>query len=79
MFYFLWQAGMTYNLILILAAVIPALILMVRVWRKDKLEKESPELLRRYDIKYRIPDYRKGNSYGQSAEYDRRRSAERVY
>ena len=50
MFYFLWQAGMTYNLILILAAVIPALILMVRVWRKDKLEKESPELLRRLVI-----------------------------
>ena len=37
---------MTYNFILIAAAVIPAIFLMVRVWRADRLEKESPALMR---------------------------------
>ncbi|MBQ6267832.1 MAG: PrsW family intramembrane metalloprotease [Clostridia bacterium] len=45
MFYFLFQTFMTYNLILIAAAVIPAVFLMVRVWRADRLEKESPQLM----------------------------------
>ena len=39
--YFLYH----YNLILILAAVIPALFLLLQVWRLDRLEKESPRLL----------------------------------
>ena len=47
MFYFLFESFMTYNFILIAAAVIPAIFLMVRVWRADRLEKESPELIRR--------------------------------
>lgn len=45
MFYFLLRPILSYNLILILAAVIPAVILMVKVARSDKLEKESPKLL----------------------------------
>ena len=45
MFYFLLESYMTYNLILIAAAVIPAVFLMVRVWRADRLEKESPALM----------------------------------
>ena len=45
MFYFLIESIMTYNFILIAAAVIPAIILMVRVWRADRLEKESPWLM----------------------------------
>ena len=50
MFYFLLAPIMTYNLILIAAAVIPAVILMIRVYRSDKLEKESPQLLRQLVI-----------------------------
>ena len=46
MFYFLFESFMTYNFILIAAAVIPAIFLMVRVWRADRLEKESPALMR---------------------------------
>ena len=45
MFYFLFRSIMTYNVILIAAAVIPAIFLMVRVWRADRLEKESPWLM----------------------------------
>lgn len=45
MFYFLLNSFMTYNFILIAAAVIPAVFLMVRVWRADRLEKESPALM----------------------------------
>ena len=45
MFYFLLNSFMTYNFILIAAAVIPAVFLMVRVWRADRLEKESPTLM----------------------------------
>ncbi len=36
---------MIYNVILIAAAVIPAIFLMVKVYRSDKLEKESGQLL----------------------------------
>lgn len=42
MFYFLLTPILTYNFILIAAAVIPAIFLMVRVYRADRLEKESP-------------------------------------
>ena len=45
MFYFLFQTFLTYNFILIAAAVLPAVFLMVRVWRADRLEKESPRLM----------------------------------
>ena len=37
---------MTYNWILILSAVIPAVILIVKVYKADKLDKESPALIR---------------------------------
>ena len=45
MFYFLMKPLMTYNFILIAAAVIPAVFLMIRVYRSDRLEAESPRLL----------------------------------
>ncbi len=45
MFYFLMKPLITYNFILIAAAVIPAVFLMVRVYRSDRLEAESPRLL----------------------------------
>ena len=46
MFYFLMPGLMTYNVILIAAAVIPAVFLMGKVYRSDRLEKESPMMLR---------------------------------
>lgn len=46
MFYFLTQPNLGYNAILIVAAVIPAVALMIFVAKADKLEKESPRLLR---------------------------------
>ena len=45
MFYFLLTPYLTYHFILIAAAVIPAIFLMLRVWRADRLEPESPRLL----------------------------------
>ena len=45
MFYFLLTPILTYNYILIAAAVIPAIFLMIKVYRSDRLEKESPSLL----------------------------------
>lgn len=42
MFFFLFG---TYNLLLIAAAVIPSLVLLVRVYRSDRLEKEPPRLI----------------------------------
>ena len=45
MFYYLLSRILTYNYILIAAAVIPAAFLMVRVYQSDLLEKESPALL----------------------------------
>lgn len=50
MFYFLLTPFLTYHVILIAAAVIPAIFLMIRVWRADRLERESPELLFRLVI-----------------------------
>ena len=45
MFYYLMTPILTYNYILIAAAVIPAIFLMVRVYQSDHLDKESPQLL----------------------------------
>ena len=45
MFYFLIPTLMSYNFMLIAAAVIPAVFLMVRAYRSDKLEKESKSML----------------------------------
>ena len=45
MFYFLVPGLMAYNVILIIAAVIPAVILLFTVYKSDKLEKESGSLL----------------------------------
>lgn len=45
MFYYLIPSFLTYNLILVAAAVIPALFLMGKVYRSDRLEPESPRLL----------------------------------
>ena len=45
MLYFLMQPIMMYNGILMAAAAIPAIFLMIRVYRSDKLEKESPGLI----------------------------------
>lgn len=47
MFYFLLKPIMTFNFILIAAAVIPAVFLMLKVYRSDRLEKESRGLLLR--------------------------------
>ena len=46
MFYFLIAPLLSYNLILIAAAVIPAVFLMIKVYRSDRLEPESPNKLR---------------------------------
>ncbi|MBP5288721.1 MAG: PrsW family intramembrane metalloprotease [Clostridia bacterium] len=45
MFYFVLSTLMTYNFILMLAAVIPAVFLMIKAYRSDRMEKESPALL----------------------------------
>ncbi|MCR5090241.1 MAG: PrsW family intramembrane metalloprotease [Oscillospiraceae bacterium] len=50
MFYFLLAPILTYNWILIVAAVVPAVFLMVKVYRSDRLEKESPEMIGRLVI-----------------------------
>ena len=50
MFYFLLQPIMIYNFVLIAAAVVPAIVLMLYVYRSDKLERESPRKLRQLAI-----------------------------
>ena len=45
MFYFLVEPLLSYNFLLIAAAVIPAVILMLKVYQADRLEKESRVLL----------------------------------
>jgi len=45
MFYFLLTPILTYNFILVAAAVIPAIVLMIKVYNSDRLEKESPYML----------------------------------
>lgn len=46
MFYYLLRPIAIYNVVLIAAAVIPALALMVKVYKSDRLEKENGYLLR---------------------------------
>ncbi len=46
MFFYLMQPIMMYNWILILAAIVPAIFLMVKVYKADRMEKESGVLLR---------------------------------
>jgi hypothetical protein len=41
MFYFLLAPTLTYNVILIAAAVLPALFLMVRVYRSDRWRRRA--------------------------------------
>ncbi len=50
MFYFLIDTVLSWNFVLIAAAAIPALCLMVWVYRSDRLEKESHALLRRLAV-----------------------------
>ena len=47
MLYFLLQPTVMYNGMLVAAAAIPAVFLMIKVYRSDKLEKESPYLIRK--------------------------------
>lgn len=47
MFYFLLPSLFSFNFILIAAAVIPAVLLLIKAYRSDRLEKESPAMLRR--------------------------------
>ncbi len=44
MFYFFAVPLMVYNYILVLAAVIPAIALLIWTYKADRLEKESPRL-----------------------------------
>ena len=46
MFYYYYPIG-TFNIVLIAAAIIPALFLMIRIYKIDHLEKESGPLLRK--------------------------------
>lgn len=45
MFYYLIRPIVSYNFFLMAAAAVPAIFLMVRVYRSDRLEKESPRLM----------------------------------
>ena len=45
MFYYLLEPLLSYHFVLVAAAVIPALLLMIKVYRSDRLEKERPGLL----------------------------------
>ena len=45
MFYYLVTPIAAYNIILIAAAVLPAIFLMLKVYQSDRLEKESTQLL----------------------------------
>ena len=45
MFYYLIQPILTWHVILIVAAVIPAVFLMIKIYKSDRLEKESSYLL----------------------------------
>jgi RsiW-degrading membrane proteinase PrsW (M82 family) len=47
MFYFMLQPVMAYRFLLILAAVVPAIVLMAKVYRQARLDRQSPLLLRR--------------------------------
>ena len=45
MFYYLLPSIAVYNFILVIAAVVPAVFLMIKVYKSDRLEKESPAML----------------------------------
>ncbi len=45
MFYYVMAPFLSFNAVLIIAAIIPALFLMLKVYKSDKLEKESNYLL----------------------------------
>ena len=45
MFYFLLRSSLIWHYLLIAAAVLPAIFLMLRVYRTDRIEKESPSIL----------------------------------
>lgn len=45
MFYFFMAPILTYNWLLILAAIVPAIFLMMKVYRSDRLEPERPSTL----------------------------------
>ena len=45
MFYYLAEPRLTWNLLLIAAAIIPAVFLMIKVYQSDRLEKESGLLI----------------------------------
>ncbi|MBO4356395.1 MAG: protease PrsW, partial [Clostridia bacterium] len=45
MFYYLFPTLMTYDFVLVIAAVIPAVLLMIKVYRSDRLEKESSGMI----------------------------------
>ena len=46
MFYYIISALLSYRIILIAAAVIPAVFLMLKVYRSDRLERENPAVLK---------------------------------
>ena len=50
MFYFFLPSLFNYNYYLIVAAVVPALVLMLRVYRSDRIEKESSRMLVRLAV-----------------------------
>ena len=50
MFYYLLMPSLTYHGVMILAAVLPAVLLMVKVYRSDRLEKEDPRFLLRLSL-----------------------------
>ena len=45
MFYYILSAMLHYDIILIAAAVVPAVVLLVKVYRADRIEAESPAIL----------------------------------
>ncbi len=45
MYYFLFPSLLVYDFVLVIAAVVPAAFLMIKTYRSDRLEKESPALL----------------------------------
>ena len=46
MFYYIISALLSYRIILIVATVIPAVFLMLKVYRSDRLERENPAVLK---------------------------------
>lgn len=45
MFYFFGAPIMAYNWLLVVAAVVPAVFLLIRIYKLDRLDKESPRML----------------------------------